>query len=328
MINYLPRTDLPKVLISALEDKAYSEELSEYFSHLPLETRMLPAFSTTTLPRSARQKALFDRHSHRVYIDPLKNWWKLGGNIVHGLLEKHGDPSDIIEKRFGINLPIETTNIHLHGKPDVFYVREEKIQDYKWTSVWSHVAGNKEEHIAQLNVNALLLRKQGFKVSKLENLLMFRDWRGADVDRIKGYPHEPALLIDQPMWAEAQTLEYVTSRILAHLRAEGLKDDEIPHCTPAERWQGDPLHKVYKVDPKTGVKQKVSKFRSYKYEECVEWIQGNKTDKAGKEIVYIVDTFRASPRKCDFCEIAKHCSQRVAETKEWQEDQLTEDHDS
>lgn len=327
MVNYLDRPDLPDVLVSALQDKAYSEELATYFDSLSEESRALPAFSTTTLPRPARQKALYDRHSHRVYLDPLKNWWKLGGNIIHGLLEKHGDSKKaIIEKRIGFDLELSDKRmIHVHGKPDVFYPKEGLEQDYKWTSVWGFILGEKFEHIAQLNINALILRQKGFKVTKLQNLLMFRDWRGSDANRIKGYPKEPAVLVDQPVWDNEQIQDYINSRALIHLEAAEDTDEELIPCSPAERWESAPLNKVFKIEPDTGLRQKICKHKSSDYAECVSWIEEHKKDAKGNDIVYLVDTFKSMPRRCGFCEISAYCSQHKEDVKQFKDNQSTEE---
>lgn len=316
MVNYLPRPDLPQVLIDALQDKSYHEELKEYFDTLDPETRKLFKISTTTLPRAPRQRILYERHSHRVWVDPISNFWKLYGNLIHLLLEQHGGIGNIVEKRIGLNLEVGDTMVHLHGKPDWYGTEERKETDYKFTSVWSYICGDHEEHKAQLNVNAFLLRNVlGQKVEALQNLYMFRDWKKQDAARIPNYPKEQVLVVPCEVWTDERVLEYIRDRISAHIENNPRKDEDLTPCTPEERWEAEPLFKIIKINPKTGEPQKVSKYRSRDKKECEDWVE---VETKKKDEKFIIRESKGFPKKCaEFCEISRYCIQYQQEIKEF-----------
>jgi hypothetical protein len=318
MVNYLPRTDLPKVLLDALQDRTYQEELAAYFKSLDEDTQKLFKISTTTLAKPPRQRILYERHSHRVWVDPITNLRKLYGGLIHLLLEKYGGDGNFVEKRIGLNMEVGDTLVHFHGKPDWYGPNERKETDYKVTSVWSYICGDHAEHTAQLNANAYLLRKVlGYKVESLQNLYLFTDWRKGDARRHKDYPPEPVAVVESPVWSDEKCLKYINSRIFVHLRNNSRDDDALEHCSREERWQPEPLYQVVKLWP-DGSPQKVSKFRDRDKAKCEEWIKENKGE-------YIIREKPGMPKKCmDWCEISKFCGQYKSEVKQFMEEENDE----
>lgn len=331
MLKYLPRPDLPPVMWRAFTEQDYAREMSEFYEGLPKEQRALKSFSTTTLPRAPRQVVLFSRHSHKIAVDPVKsNFWKFFGSLVHLLLERRSGQTDIAERRFAEVLDgfKGKKKYLLVGKPDVYHPEENVIMseqdvlarvaartlmDYKVTSTYAIMSGEKFEHHAQGNINRWLLEKAGMKVDHIRNLMIFRDWRANLVKDGSNYPKEQVMLVDIPMWSREKTEAYIRERIQIHADAENTLDDKLAFCTDEERWVSEALHKAIKIDPKTGELQKVSKFKSNSLLEVQEWIDGNGIDLKGNEVKYEIVTVPGAPKRCAYCEIASFCNQRVAE---------------
>lgn len=337
MFKYTDRHDLPGPLLRALQDPYYVEGLNDHFDQFPEELRRKYRennFSATTLPRSPRQKALNDRHSHRVLLDPLANFWKMMGHVIHSILEKHGDEGAIIEQRLGVELTIGrgygAKVVYVHGQVDEYNPRTATIRDWKITSAMSMAHPTRREYEAQLNILAHLFRINGFPVEAVENTYLFKDWSSKNVrdDPDHWYPKEQVLTRSVNLWTEEAIESYIIERVSLHMQAKRLADSDLPLCTDEERWMRNPRYKAYKFDPKKGERQVKAKFMTESLEEMNAWLshpdnafeRAKGPDKKNtdlpdlmKPIKYEVLEQRAKPARCEFCEIAAFCNQRQSE---------------
>lgn len=312
MPRYLPRPDLPPILYEALVEQSYQNELKKYFDSLDEETKKLKKFSATTLSRSPRERILSERHDHEIVKDPIEGrFWSLLGQTAHLLLERRARPSDVAETRLGMNVgPFpDGSFMHVHAMADCLYTSEDKIEgsngellayvpahtctDYKLTSAWSLVRGEKFTHHAQLNLNKAIMNFHGFRVDHLKNYFLFKDWRKADADKHQNYPKDKIVAVDVPVWAAEKTKEWYMDRLWKHASVEHLPDDELPYCTDSERWMDLPVYKVYKLDEE-GKRQKNSKFTSNSKLEAQEWM--DETQAAEWTKITIKNTERAKPK--------------------------------
>lgn len=347
-VQYSERTDLPDALLKALKDDSYSDGLEDHFDQLPPEIRKRFKYqlSTTTLARSPRQRLLFNRHSSKLTVDPLSEIWRMFGRVIHFILEHYGNKADMLEKRFGIIVPVlvrgKRIEVYVHGASDRTVVHGDGlVQDYKVTKAESMLYGEKEDHHAQLNVLSYILKKNGFKISKLQNIFLFRNWEERNVKDGSLYPKECVITSEVPMWSDAKTLKYITDRVIVHISAEKLDDYDLPDCTDKERWVLPPTYKVYKMttekvkdDSEEGFHlvekpQMKSKFKSPSRLEAEAWTEtdensferlkekGRNTAEPDptKPIKWFIKELRSKPTRCFFCEIFQFCNQRQAELK-------------
>lgn len=352
MPKYLPRPDLPPLIYEALVEQEYQDSLRKYFDSLPPKSRKLKKYSVTTLSRSPRERILSERHDHEVTVDPVEDrFWSLDGQTTHLLLERRGRPEDLVEVRLGVDVgPFpDGSYIHLHGQADNLYTSEHKLEDdegnllayvpahsltdYKKTSAWSLVKGEKMAFHAQLNCNTWIVRQHGYTVEHLKNYFLFKDWRFSDARRIPNYPSSKLIAVDVPMWDTEKTVDYFMGRLWAHASVEHLPDDELPYCTREEKWQtGLPEFKVYKLKD-DGERQRNSKFTSTSKLEAQEWMEETldaewskiKEDNASKkeknrkpesELVkpaYEIKELPPAPTRCHYCSAAPFCNQRKEE---------------
>lgn len=226
--------------------KPVVELVSKAFYHTP--GRM----GVTTLQSPAGMYQLKIRHDDEIVEDAIDRLWMLFGSAGHEVLEKaaKGDPSQIAEEK----KTIEMDDVTIVCVGDLYEPELFKLSDYKFTSVWSGIAGAKEEWIQQLNCNGYIYRKNGFDVQHLEVFAAFKDWSKAQALRGGNYPPRDCKKFKIPMWEEDKIERYIHDRIAAHKAAEKLPDAELSHCTPEERWQRPTKYAVMKKKLKRAVK--------------------------------------------------------------------------
>lgn len=345
-VNYLSRPDLPGPLLKALSDPAYHRELEEHFVTLPrhIAGQFKHSFSVTTLKRSPREKALYDRHSSKLWLDPIGNYGAMHGRVVHEILQKYPDDGDIVEKRIGQIVWVDGIPIYIHGQADRIDAAKNLLQDWKETSTFAILKGARPAFAAQLNVLRWLWEGEtGEGFQGLQNIFLLKDWRHKEVEKKKdkGYPQEPVVIMDQPFWDEGETQDYIKERVRAHLAVLHTPDDELPLCTPEERWKDDDEYGVVKLEA-DGTPQKVRKAVLLTEKEAKDWgtqwskEQYNKAvakavaknaalkkPKPDSEVKipeapkFIVQLKKGQSVFCSYCSISAFCSQRRAELAEF-----------
>lgn len=144
--------------------------------------------------------------------------------------------------------------------PDVYYVSmqwdfyeqlsetEGLLEDLKSASAWALVFDpkGKDGWEEQLNVEAYVLRKLGFPVSKLQNTLVYKDWRKKESLQGGSYPKAKFDVVPQRIWSDEQVEQYVRYRLRSHVPAIEMADNEIPICTETERWYKEGQYAIMK----------------------------------------------------------------------------------
>jgi len=114
------------------------------------------------------------------------------------------------------------------------------LSDYKITSVFSFLLGDKPEWEQQLNIYAWLYRKIGFQVKKLQIVAILRDWQSSKAGE-EGYPPAAAVTIDVPLWGEKEQQAFVEDRVRLHQAKDKAE------CSAKERWERPTTYAVRKV---------------------------------------------------------------------------------
>lgn len=131
------------------------------------------------------------------------------------------------------------------------------LSDFKVTSTYSFQLGEKPDWERQLNILKYVFERNGHAIKKLEIVAILRDWSASKVGA-GNYPNSPVVVVDVPIWTAAAAEAYITSRIALHQEAEGLPPQELPDCTPEERWERPTVYAV----KKEGGKQAYRVFES------------------------------------------------------------------
>ena len=285
-MHYTNKHNLPDPLVQALIRDDYDAGTAD--------------ISVTALVGPARIRQLRLRHDHEITTDVADNLWLLLGTMGHLAIQHAAVKDGLSEER----LYMRRDGCLISGKPDLWL--NNGLTDWKFTSVWAVLLGLKADWEAQLNVYRPLYLEAGFPVDSLNIWAILRDWRRGDYRRDpKRYPPVPFKVVPVPIWSDDKLDKYLTERVMAHKTAEALwpwPDNELPHCTPEERWARSNTWAVMREGRKTAVRVKDNQKDA---EVMVE--AENKKPKTKKHRV----EFRpgASVRCEDYCEVAPFCNQ-------------------
>ena len=283
--------NLPEFVVDALTYSDYSRGDSD--------------ISVTQLIDSPRIARLQREHAGEQSKDAVDFVWSRFGTSVHTMFEESlkATGSDVITEE---RLFTETQGWKLSGAIDAQEVSDDGviISDFKVTSAWSVIFDKSSWH-TQLNVYAYLVRKaKGQTVKKLQIVALLRDWVRRKAEQGGEYPTAPIVVLDIPMWSEAEQDAYVESQITKHIEATNT-DQPLIFCTSGEMWEKETVYAVMKKGRKSAVKL-------YKTEhEAVE-----RAEKEGSN--HSVEVRKGEKTRCkgDWCGVSKWCDQYQSEAKE------------
>lgn len=206
--------------------------------------------SNTTLTMPPRIKQLKQRHRHEIQEDLSDFFAMFLGSAVHDYIARRSmAPHRIIEKAFYYD--IDGTKVG--GIVDLYDTKTFTQDDYKVVRAWSFLNGMKPEYEQQLNINTWLLRKNGHKVDRHRIVALYRDWSEGQAYN-KSYPQSHCVAYEAPIWKDTDAEAWIRERVELHKDAEKLPDDELPHCSSAERWEKPEKYAVMKKGRKSAVR--------------------------------------------------------------------------
>lgn len=192
--------------------------------------------SVTSLVDSPRRFYLRKRHDSEIVLEAADLLWRIFGSAVHDYLHKFADPGTISEER----LYVDINGWKISGKPDNFDLNV--LDDWKTVSIWTILFDiDKPEYIAQLNIYRYMAYKNGFKdINKLRNIYFLRDWHYSMHQRD---PSRPEFGVypphEQEVWPIEEAERYLKERVSLFQGLKDVPDDDLPVCTPRERWYSD-----------------------------------------------------------------------------------------
>jgi len=235
--------------------------------------------SVTQLIDAPRPKILVDRHRDKIAKDATEFTWLFIGSAAHNTVERlaaKGNPNaerlseerwfyDLVKQRlytvdgnvkFWETENYDPNSYYVSGKSDCYDGVDGVVEDHKVTSVWSIVysdGGSKPEWERQLNCYAFAFRLLGFPVNALKINTFYRDFQKSKAGNTN-YPPASQQCIKVPLWTQEATEEYLVARSRVHFNACKLADEELPFCTPEERWAKPTTYAVNKEGRKTAVR--------------------------------------------------------------------------
>lgn len=206
-------------------------------------------YSATELTDPPRLVHLINRHDAEIEVDVVDRIWLLLGKAVHYILEKSATINQLEESY----ITTKVCGRILSGTSDLY--EDEEIDDYKVTSVWSFVFGDRiPKWEEQLNIYAYIFRSIGLKVNKINIDAILRDWSEMKAMKDKNYPQKPVRVININLWSEEAQKIYVESRIKTLIAFENTPDDDLPPCSDKERWQKVNKWAVMKENRKSAIR--------------------------------------------------------------------------
>lgn len=242
--------------------------------------------SVTKLIDAPQRRVLLKQYKDSIVEDVSERIWSLLGQAVHTILER-ANKSDIVEER----LFAEVDGWKLSGQFDRMDLHQIVLDDYKCTSVYKVMMSDMKDWERQLNVLRWLAIQNGYMVEKLRIIAILRDWRKADAKFKPGYPQQPVVTIEIPVWPLDETYQYVRNRISIHQAAEA---GEVMSCSNEERWYSGTTYALKKVGGKRALK--VSERKEDFGEQLADGT--------------FIETRPGMYRRCaEYCEVANFCEQ-------------------
>ena len=199
------------------------------------------AISVTRLIDSPRIVQLQKRYGHQLTTDVTDQLWALLGTALHQVLAWSTDSDDVMTEQ---RMSVEVNGWEVSGQFDRLDTSIGLLSDYKVTSVYGVTNGTKPEWQNQLNVLRYILALNGYRVEKLEIIAVLRDWNSTQALRDRSYPAIPVVRLEVPVWDLIEAEDYIVSRVRLHQQAAS--DENLPECTPSERWEKSPTFAVVK----------------------------------------------------------------------------------
>lgn len=251
-------------------------------------------YRVTSLLKGIRETILEKRHSNEIEQDVSDMIWLLFGTAVHGILEQQEEADcEIKETR----LKMGVDDYILSGQFDLYNAKTKTITDYKTCSAWKVVFGDYSDWKKQLLMYAYMMKDAGFPVECGEVVALMKDHSKRDAKYKAEYPKFPVKKITfdftEQDFNEIET--FLLDKFVEIKKCESLPDDELPLCTPEERFNSGDKYAVMKKGRKTAMRVLDS------MEEAEKWM----ADNGGDEI----EVRPGEDKKCiDYCSACEFCN--------------------
>ena len=190
--------------------------------------------SATKLIDAPQVRVLSSKYRDEVTVDVSERVWSLLGQCVHTILERAGLRQEgmVAEHRMFSTVDGPFGAWELSGQADVIDLDRGVIRDYKVTTVFKAKGSKAWEQ--QLNVLAWLAKQNGYTITGLEIVAIFRDWRKVEAERRSDYPQAAIQVIPIALWDPVRQNNYVADSVALHQQAQaGVQ----VNCTDEERWK-------------------------------------------------------------------------------------------
>ena len=207
--------------------------------------------SATTLIQGVKQIILTDRYWDRLEEDVSDRIWAIFGSAVHSLLEQEGE-TDFTE----IDMCHTVGNITITGRIDNYDLQKKIICDYKTASATKVRFNDFNDWYLQGMIYAWLLIKNNLPANKCRFIALLKDHSKTDAMRERNYPKAPVYIYGFPVTPQGlfKIGIFIKNKVEEYKRCLLLPDNEIPPCTPEERWERPPKFAVMKNGLKRAVR--------------------------------------------------------------------------
>ena len=252
-------------------------------------------YSATTLLKPVREILLKRRHDKALTQDCSEMIWLLFGQAVHQILEKYGTGrNEFTEERLSYTLENGYT---VSGIIDFYDMEKEEVVDYKTASVWKVKFRDFTEWKRQGLIYAWLLWKNGLPVKTVKFYAILKDHNVREAKLKSDYPKLPIVEVKFNVTeGRLQAVdEFIRGKIDELIKYEDAPDDELPLCSPEDRWNEGDKYAVMKNGRKTALRVLDSKEEAEKY----------KAENGGDYI----ELRRGTDKKCiDYCLCCEKCA--------------------
>lgn len=193
-------------------------------------------YSVTQMLKGPREAILARRHSDEIEGDVADMAWTIFGSSMHLLLEQSQESATQLKENYiTADMPNGYT---LSGIFDLYDDATGTVTDYKSATVWKVIYGEWDDYREQLLSYVWMLRQIGFDARRGEIVAILKDHSKAKARTERDYPDHPFYVIGWDFSDEelAEFGERIAAKFREIERCEALPDDDLPLCTPKERW--------------------------------------------------------------------------------------------
>lgn len=258
--------------------------------------------SATTLIKPVRVTKLRNKYWKDIEQSATRKVAMMLGTAVHNILEEYGKKLGwMVERRlYGVS----KSGLTFSGQLDALIpngTEEEtwSIHDYKVVPTFKH--NDLEEYYPQLNIQAALARQSGFEVTSLKVVAVFKDWMESRATDPEKYPPAPIVEYEVPITDADEMEDWIDHRL------KQIVGEEVPLCSPEERWMRESKWAVYKPKNKRATKV-------FDNEVDAEMFNVTELKNQGR-----IEHRPAQPARCvnNYCGVADWCDQWQEEKHLW-----------
>lgn len=213
-------------------------------------------YSVTSLLNPVRQTLLTRRHNYSIELDVSDGIWMLFGQGIHKAIQDvEYEEHEKVEQKLGASFGDFT----LSGIVDYINTEQLFILDWKTTSQWTYKLRNTDNssidsYVTQLKLYALLWflnTGQWIQTGKLA--LLLKDYKNNKYPQ-PGDPDGPIQVLEFDLGSFSTIKEWVENKFVEINNSEPLSDEELPMCTPTERWNKGGKYAVMEKGHKRAIK--------------------------------------------------------------------------
>lgn len=257
-------------------------------------------YSVTQLLKGPREAILMRRHADEIESDVADMAWAIFGTAMHKVLEEAQESdTQLKENKITVEMPNGYT---LSGIFDLYDDATGTVTDYKSATVWKVIFGDWADYREQLADYAWMLRQIGFNARRGEIVAILKDHSKAKARTERDYPKYPFHVegwdfSDEELEACGEGLG---EKFVEIERCEKLPDDELPVCTPEQRWAKPDQWAVMKTGNKRASKLFDSESEAVRYAAQLQEDTGRKCH---------VEYRKGRDTKClEYCDCRPFCN--------------------
>lgn len=255
-------------------------------------------YSVTTLLNPIRETHLKRRYHEELEVDASDMIWALWGTGIHKALEGTAVDGELLEQGLGYNV---YKDYKLTGYADLIDVKNKKVVDYKSTSVWQYIKGDHTNYKLQLQMYAYLYYKMtGLWCDTGEIVMFMRDFSKMRAKVENDYPERPVATLTFDLETPDVIETWVYDRMALLAKYEAAKDNELPLCTPEERYNDGDTYAIMKKGKKRAIK-----LHKDLEEAETHLFNLSEYDPSG---TYYIEERQGTDLKClEYCNVNKYC---------------------
>jgi hypothetical protein len=179
------------------------------------------------------------------------------------------------------------------------------LYDLKTVNVWKKVFDpDMVDWHQQQNIYAYLLGERGVKVETLNIIAIYKDWIKVQSLRDRSYPPHQICQYRLKMWKRNEQERFIWNRLQAHVACEKLADDELPECTPEERWERFPGGETVQYAVMKNDKARRALRVTPTLDEAITYANGSRSVTTQS----FIEVRHAQRKRCEtYCPVAQFC---------------------